>query len=169
MKRNIFIVLSGVLAAAAVMGWMRAPEPVSADESASAVSVNTVDEQTTDQVAENIDLTSEMAILKASHAEALKTLANVAVQAQLDHFTDAAQNAPRIQIATPDVAPNLDVNRVAVPTQDIIETVKNTLAQAESLKDVKQIAMINVADGKLIASTDDENAKKTYRKDHAAQ
>lgn len=167
MKRNFFVVLSGCLAAAAVFGWMRPTEPATDEVAITSLNTNTEANTAaplTTLPPSDIDLSNELAVLDASHSEALKALAQAATQANLDAISAGDMVMPIIKLATPDAAPALHPENLVIPMDAVAQAALLSIQQMDELKTAKQIAIVNIADNKVIASSNAETVQAVLAK-----
>ena len=143
LKQNLFIILSGILAGAAVMGWMRpdstsaVTEPVPATDAA----------VPTSPVAENIDLADAANALDVSNSNILKHLAEAALQSDLSALTSGPKRIPKVTLVSPDKAPGVDHAFIEVPVQTVAQGILAFLKNSDQLKDAGPIAIVDLVSG----------------------
>lgn len=164
LKPNLFILLSGMIAASAVYGWMDVEDPQSVRKDALGENRPIYPDAPDKAVSAGVEA------LNRSSSQALKALADAAVQTNLAEILTAQTPSPTTPSEHADVVHPKDaasaskmkdkqadeppVQNPSSQYQTALEAIQNT----DILQDAQTLAIINLADGRLLAATNDKKA-----------
>jgi len=160
LKQNLFIILSGIIAGAAIFGWMK-PNTQDTENSAPTVSAATTEEPLPEPLPfVPIDLSDAASAFETSQNAALKALASAAVQANVEEITQGTKRVPKLKLVSPEIAPSGKTDFIEISAEQVAQKALEVLKASKDLQNTTSIAIFNAADGKLIAETDGANAQQ---------
>ncbi len=156
-KQNLFIILSGIIAGAAIFGWMRPCEENAESNTPAVLTTTAITEDGT--TVSPLDASEATSVFVSSHNAMIQALASAAVQSHLDELTQGTKRVPKLKLVSPDTAPTGKVEYIEVPADQIAQKALDVLRNTKDLQTASAIAIFNAADGKLIAETDGAQAQ----------
>ncbi len=164
LKQNIFVILSGMIAAAAVFGWMDDTDPAVARMEAIG------DNRPVRIDSPNAAVNEAVQALNASSNMALKALADAAVQSNLAEMLSLVppQLAPETETTqeskvgttrgssrSKDKREPKEIEAPSINPTTVYRQALETIRVSDVLKEALDLAIVNIADGELLVSTND--------------
>ncbi|MBO4351126.1 MAG: hypothetical protein J6A01_09310 [Proteobacteria bacterium] len=149
-KRNLYIVLAGIITAGAVLGWSQENVQVSAPELGGAPTV----------APSEPGKSYHDAVLSLLNANDLVIGAELQVLATDDEVQEDIDSEARIRLVSPQVGPNLVEEKAAAaakPKTSALDKLKSN----QTLKDAKTLAVVDLAKNAVIEATDAESVDLT--------
>ncbi len=161
LKRNLFVILSGIVAASSVLGWQTFFER-SADNSTDGDCKAILAAQKIESDVSDPAFHADMIKALNSDDKLLKT--EIGAVAADERTAEAMKPGEQkiIKLFSPDVVPRFEVP-VAGNTHSFSD-VLNLLSERELLKNAKLLAVIDLANGKVLASSDEKMAMTALMK-----
>ncbi|MCL2326512.1 MAG: hypothetical protein FWC40_08480, partial [Proteobacteria bacterium] len=156
LKRNLFIILSGVIAATAVLGWMPSlqcewfPDSLvssQGDTVETAVPSSDVSSHVRDELVQ---------VLTSS----IERLQGVVDEAQLPERLGGTLSVPHVRLMDPEVPPLIEPLPIVVSAESKANSALMSLSQAPGLSSAGLVAIADLAEGRILASAPSEGVQE---------
>ena len=159
-KRHLFVILSGIITAAAIGGWYHG-NTVTADSENAGVDANHVDESSdsaeTQVIAADQHQNRAADLVDFSLKTSIRQVNDLAEQEQVRAMLGSSEQTAVIQLVDPEHAPDITGKPAKTAASDNLPSAYNALKQLST--DTGSVIICDLANRRILQSDDDETAE----------